>query len=127
RAQLAPRSITPDAPETPADTQSRLRGSRTGTMRGGTNFLHAQWQLTGNKASLERLYATQIEDCAMMEYINTEGSLWIDRVAVPYTELQRARLGGVALVRNSLYPGHVVSWNFAAPANERSVALLVPD
>ncbi len=127
RAQLTPRRLAPDAPETPTDTQARLRGSRTGTMRGGTNAAHAQWQLTGDKSNLERLYASQIEDCAMMEYINTEGSLWIDRVAAPTTELQRARLGGVALVRNSLYPGHAVSWQFAAPATGESVAILIPD
>jgi hypothetical protein len=62
-----------------------------------------------------------------MEFINTEGSLWIDRVGVPTTDIQRARLGGVALVRNALYPGHTVSWRFAAPANDQSVAILIPD
>ena len=62
-----------------------------------------------------------------MEYINTEGSLWIDRVGVPYTDLQRARLGGVALARNALYPGHTVSWKFTTPANDQSAAILVPD
>ena len=53
--------------------------------------------------------------------------MWIDRVGVPYAELQRARLGGVALLRNELYPGHTVSWRFAAPANDQSVAILIPD
>lgn len=85
------------------------------------------WQLSGDKSYLENLYAGQIENCAAMEYINTEGSLWIDRVSVPTGELQRARLGAVALVRNSLFPGHAVSWKFAAPANDQSVAILVPD
>ena len=48
------------------------------------------------------------------EWINTEGSLWIDRVtdsAGPMfvnTELQRARFGGVALIRNHIYPGNAV-------------------
>ena len=88
---------------------------------------HFTWQLNGDKSQLEKLYAAQIEECAHLEYINTEGSLWIDRVGVPTAELQRARLGGVALVRNALYPGHVVSWKFAAPANDQSVALLLPD
>jgi hypothetical protein len=85
-----------------------------------------QWQLTGDKSHLEQLYAQQIQTCAQLEYINTEGSLWIDRVGVPFAELQRARLGGVALVRNALYPGHAISWRFAAPANDQSVAVLVP-
>ncbi len=88
---------------------------------------HFTWQLNGDKQQLEGLYASQIETCANLEYINTEGSLWIDRVGVPYAELQRARLGGVALVRNALYPGHTVSWRFAAPANDQSVAILVND
>ena len=88
---------------------------------------HFAWQLDGDKALLEKLYAAQIEECNLLEFINTEGSLWIDRVGVPTAELQRARLGGVALMRNALYPGHVVSWKFAAPATAQSVALLVPN
>ena len=88
---------------------------------------HFLWQLTGDKTQLEQLYARQIEECDLLEYINTEGSLWIDRVGVPTAELQRARLGGVALVRNALYPGHTVSWRFAAPADDQSVAILIPD
>ncbi|MGA2444041.1 MAG: LamG-like jellyroll fold domain-containing protein [Opitutaceae bacterium] len=88
---------------------------------------HFIWQLTGDKRQLEQLYARQIEECDLLEYINTEGSLWIDRVGVPTAELQRARLGGVALLRNELYPGHTVSWRFRAPADDQSVAILIPD
>ena len=88
---------------------------------------HFNWQLDGNKRVLEALYGSQIEQCANLEFINTEGSLWIDRVGVPYSDLQRARLGGIALVRNALYPGHTIGWNFAAPANDQSVAILVPN
>lgn len=88
---------------------------------------HLAWQVSGDKHFLESLYGSQIESSALREYINTEGSLWIDRVFVPYTELQRARLGGVALIRNSYYPGHAVSWTFAAPANEESAAILIPN
>lgn len=92
-----------------------------------TDTAHCLWQLTGDKRYLETLYEKQIAECALLEYINTEGSLWIDRVGVPYAELQRARLGGVALVRNNEFPGHVVSWKFAAPAYDESVAILVPN
>lgn len=88
---------------------------------------HFGWLLTGDKTALEKLYARQIEDMALGAYINTEGSLWIDRVGVPTAELQRARLGGVALARNATFPGHTVSWQFAAPATPDSVALLLPD
>jgi hypothetical protein len=89
--------------------------------------LHFAWQMTGDQRFLEQLYANQIEAAALREYINTEGSLWIDRVMVDHAELQRARLGGIALIRNSLYPGHAVSWKFEAPANDESVAVLVPE
>ena len=100
--------------------------ARSNIYRNSTNSQFA-WQLTGDKKLLEALYAAQIEECNLLEYINTEGSLWIDRVGVPNTDLQRARLGGIALVRNGLFPGHAVSWKFAAPANDQSVAILIPD
>ncbi len=86
---------------------------------------HLGWQMTGNKKYLESMYASQIEASRLREYINTEGSLWIDRVGVPYSELQRERLGGIALVRNSFYPGNSISWTFHSPANEESAAILV--
>jgi hypothetical protein len=100
-------------------------GNRAAGFRNSSNE-HFAWQVDGDKSHLERLYAQQIENCAVNEYIETEGSLWIDRVGIPFTEIQRARLGGVALARNALYPGHVVSWKFAAPATGQSVAILVP-
>ena len=85
------------------------------------------WQIDRDKKRLERIFATHLESCELIEYINTEGSLWTDRVSVPTLELQRTRLGGIALVRSALYPGHAVSWRFSAPASERSVAILIPD
>ncbi|HJQ30850.1 MAG TPA: hypothetical protein VJ866_01650, partial [Pyrinomonadaceae bacterium] len=88
--------------------------------------MHFAWQLTGEKRYLETLYAAQMEASAIREYMNTEGSMWIDRVEVPYAELQRARLGGVALTRNSLFPGNAVSWKFARPGDEEKVAILIP-
>ncbi|HXI84912.1 MAG TPA: LamG-like jellyroll fold domain-containing protein [Verrucomicrobiae bacterium] len=103
------------------------RGSARSTSYRSSNVEHFEWQLTGDKSHLIKLYTAQIEECDRLEYINTEGSLWIDRVGVPYADLQRARLGGVALVRNHEFPGHAVSWKFAAPANEESVAILVPN
>ncbi len=102
-------------------------GDGAGATRGGAAAGHINWQLTGDKKALETMYASQIESCDLGDYINTVGSLWIDRVAVPYTDVQRERLGGVALVRNSLFPGHTVSWQFHAPADEQSVAILIPD
>ena len=98
---------------------------RSPEIRGSTEQ-HFAWQVTGDKKYLSDLYAGQIEFCDLLEFINTEGSLWSDRVGVPYIDLQRARLGGVALVRNGTFPGHVVSWRFAAPATDKSLAILVP-
>ena len=95
--------------------------------RGSDGARHLAWQMTGDLRYLESLYADQIEAAALREYINTEGSLWIDRVFAPTAELQRARLGGVAIIRNSYYPGHAVSWRFHAPATDQSAAILVPD
>ena len=84
------------------------------------------WQLTGDTRYLNKVYASQIETATDREFINTEGSLWIDRIYFNSGELQRSRLGGVALMRNYDYPGNVVSWRFKAPANEQSVAILIP-
>ena len=91
------------------------------------------WQVSGDTKYLDRLYSAQLEAESNREWINTEGSLWIDRVtdsAGPMfvnTELQRARFGGVALVRNHIYPGNAVSWRFAAPATPSSVGILIPE
>ncbi len=89
--------------------------------------MHFAWQVTGDKTHLEKLYAGLIERMANRWYINTEGSLWVDRINMSTSELQRARLGGVALARNAIFPGHVVSWRFAAPAKAESVAILIPE
>ena len=82
--------------------------------------LHLAWQLSGDKQYLEKLYGTQIETAVDRQFINTEGSLWIDRIYFNSGELQRARLGGVALTRNYIYPGNAVSWKFEAPGNDQS-------
>jgi hypothetical protein len=82
--------------------------------------------MTGNKQFLEELYAGQIKNSTQRMYLLTEGHWWIDRVTCPATELQRARLGGIAEWRGTIYPGHVVSWRFHAPAKAEEVAILVP-
>jgi hypothetical protein len=84
------------------------------------------WQATGDTSYLEKVYASQIQTAHEREFINTQGSLWIDRVYFNNGELQRSRLGGVALMRNYCYPGNAVSWRFDAPADDPSVAILVP-
>jgi hypothetical protein len=89
-------------------------------------FRYLAWQVSGDLEHLSAMYADQAAAAALREYINTEGSLWIDRVNVDHAELQRTRLGGVALVRNAYVPGHAVSWRFDAPGGDERVAILVP-
>lgn len=88
---------------------------------------HFAWQVTGDRTYLESLYEDQIQTAAAREYINTLGSLWTDRSSINPAEVQRARLGGVALVRNAYMPGQAVSWTFAGTRDEERVAILVPD
>jgi hypothetical protein len=85
------------------------------------------WQATGDTSYLEKVYVSQIQTAKEREFINTRGSLWIDRIYFNNGELQRSRLGGVALMRNYCYPGNAVSWRFDVPADDQSVAILVPE
>ncbi len=107
------------------DTWGKQIVEKTNPASGPDLFRHIAWQMTGNKAFLENYYTEQIEETALREYINTEGSLWSDRVYAANRELQRSRLGGVALVRGAIHSGHSVSWRFKAPAKDESAAILV--
>jgi hypothetical protein len=109
------------------DTWGKQVLAATPATSGDEANLHFAWQMSGDTHYLDRLYGRQMEEAALREYMNTEGSIWIDRITFDHAELQRARLGGVAFVRDYPYPGHVVSWNFKAPANDQSVAVLVPE
>ncbi len=107
--------------------QTAAPDRRTDSGTASETNLHLAWQLTGDTKDLDKLYASQIETAVDRQFINTEGSLWIDRIYFNNGELQRARLGGVALMRNYIYPGNVVSWKFDAPATGQSVGILVPE
>jgi len=85
------------------------------------------WQATGDTSYLNKVYGAQIQTAHEREFINTKGSLWIDRIYFNNGELQRSRLGGVALMRNYAYPGNAVSWRFEKPANDQSVGILIPE
>ncbi len=87
---------------------------------------HAAWEASGDTAWLDALYRAETRDKLQSFYMNTEGHWWSDRVESPTVNLQRARLGGVALKRNQTYPGHTVSWRFADPEGAVQVALLLP-
>jgi hypothetical protein len=82
-----------------------------------------------NPEELADRYTEEITELGVREYINTEGSLWIDRISTHYhTAAQEDRLGGVAMTRiEHIFPEHKVSWNFGAPANFESVAIYLPE
>ncbi|ALL15303.1 hypothetical protein AQ619_10570 [Caulobacter henricii] len=94
---------------------------------GGDFERFAAWQITGDKAHLERLYADEIKWNSQHMAMLTEGHWWSDRVELPSDLLQRSRLGGTALKRNLLYPGHLVSWRFDGETRGEDVAILIQD
>ncbi len=100
---------------------------RTPPQSGSELNRHIAWQATGNKQYLEEYYGDLIRRNSQLVYTSTEGHWWIDRIYTYHKELQRSRLGGVALWRNNLYPGHYLGWRFVEPATYESVAILVPD
>ncbi|MEI6946364.1 LamG-like jellyroll fold domain-containing protein [Paraflavisolibacter sp. H34] len=78
------------------------------------------------KDSLVARYTGRVQDLAVREYINTEGSQWIDRIIAPQGDLQTDRLGGVALWRiTNLYQQNFLSWKIDRPATYRSLAVYV--
>ena len=88
----------------------------------------AAWQVTGDKKYLEELYGSEILTDLNRFYLCTEGELWSDRVELFSDLLQRSRLGGMALRRNQIYPGNLISWRFAgAPTAAEDIAILVED
>ncbi len=105
---------------------SSVRGTA-GMAQPNETLWQLAWQATGDTSYLNKVYASQLQTAHEREFINRQGSVWIDRVYFNNGELQRSRLGGVALMRNYCYPGNAVSWRFNAPANDQSVAILVPE
>ena len=84
------------------------------------------WQMSGDTKHLEKIYGDEIITANNRMYMVTEGHWWSDRVELFTDELQRSRLGGMALRRNQFVPGHVVSWRFADPDGAEKLAMLVP-
>ena len=86
------------------------------------------WQKTGDKKYLEQLYASEILTDLNRMYLCTEGEMWSDRVELFSDLLQRSRLGGMALRRNQIYPGHLVRWRFDGPPTmAENVGILIED
>jgi hypothetical protein len=114
----------------------QLAASNPGNVRSGDSANAGEtnnqlaWQVTGDTSYLNKVYAAQLETAFERQFINRQGSLWIDRIYFNNGELQRGRLGGVALMRNYDFPGNAVSWRFDPVAGiadpEQSVGILVP-
>jgi hypothetical protein len=86
------------------------------------------WQMTGDRHYLEALYTSEVTTDINRMYLCTEGELWSDRVELFSDLLQRSRLGGMALRRNQIFPGHLVSWRFDGPPTAaENVAILIED
>ncbi len=81
-----------------------------------------------NQHELVDFYTEQIKEKEVKQYIETEGSIWIDRVDRDNALIQEHRLGGIALVRaNYIYPLHHVSWNIQKPDDYKSLAFFLPE
>jgi len=87
--------------------------------------LHGAWAATGDKTYLERLYDDLRKDAQFRMPMMTEDHWWVDRVEIPTMELQRQRLGGVALWRNAIVPGHLIGWRFDQDRDAEKLAVLV--
>ena len=124
-------------------TTGEVRGQK-GTRNAWPVFM-AAYEFTGNSTYLtvvsernfksrefdrdlmKAFYTHQIKEKGVKLFIETEGSIWIDRVNRDHPLIQEHRLGGVALIRaNHIYQQNYVSWKFNKPASYRSLALFVP-
>ncbi len=73
-------------------------------------------------------YNEIITELAVREYINTEGSIWIDRISANSNDLQADRLGGIALARiRHIYQQNYLSWEINKPAGFESLAVFTEE
>lgn len=89
--------------------------------------LHGAWAATGDKSYLVSLYDQLRHSATLRMTMMTEDHWWTDRVEIPTQELQRQRLGGVALSRNAIVQGNLISWRFDDEADATRLAILVVD
>ncbi len=89
--------------------------------------LYEAWRTSGDTSYLENVYADEITTAEQRMWMVTEAHWWSDRVELFSDTLQRSRLGGLALRRNQMFPGHIVSWRFDEPSAAEQVGILVSD
>jgi len=75
--------------------------------------------------NLAGYYKQAVEDMLLLEYINTDGQLWSDRVQLTYDKIQQDRLGGIGHIRFDFYPRHFIEWRFEEPGADEKVAVQV--
>ena len=68
------------------------------------------WRLTGDLKPLEEAQLALRQHMDQNIYMYTQAEQYTDRIWIPTLAAQRERMGGVAMVRNHIYPGHAVSW-----------------
>jgi hypothetical protein len=89
--------------------------------------LYQAWRTSGDTGYLEKLYADEIATAEQRMWMMTEAHWWSDRVELFSDILQRSRLGGMALRRNQMFPGHLVSWRFDTPTAAEDVGILISE
>jgi hypothetical protein len=87
--------------------------------------LYQAWKSTGDTTYLDKVYGDEITTAQQRMWMVTEAHWWSDRVELFSDILQRTRLGGMALRRNQMFPGHLVSWRFDTPTAAEDVGILV--
>lgn len=79
-------------------------------------------------ATMADRYATVIQQMDWRDFIMKQGSVWIDRIYFSVEDIQRSRLGGIALTRGNYFvPSNPVRWQFATDAEAEQVAIFIPE
>lgn len=80
----------------------------------------------GTKEEQVRQLRSVLRDLVVNEYINTEGSLWTDRVTFSPDYLQKVRLGAMEMNRGSNHaPSNPVYWRFENESDAEKVGIIV--
>jgi hypothetical protein len=87
--------------------------------------LYQAWKTSGDTKYLDKVFHDEIVTAEQRMWMMTDAHWWSDRVELFSDTLQRTRLGGMALRRNQLVPGHLVSWRFDTPTAAEDVGILV--
>lgn len=77
-----------------------------------------------SKEDFVRLGRIELRKNAMLEFINTEGSVWTDRLKFEVDLIQESRIGGIAMNRTEhMVPLNLVGWKFDKDEDAEKVAI----